>query len=1074
MAKINYRLGLKIGTNSISWCAFDLLENHTPHDILDSGVHLFHNGREVNRKNPNIPGTPLAAKRTEIRGIRRRNDRIKKRKRNVLKKLEHFGLSPKRNKLNYPLDILRLRDMAVTQKLEPEEIGRIFYILQKNRGYKSNRRDLKEGKKPTDIAIKNLNAALNNNMTLGQFLYRRNVEHDISSKFRGVLNEKNKLIFNFFPSRHMIEHEFDTIWHYQKQYYPDLLSDEAYAVIRNAIFYQRPLKPPSKGKCTLLPTECRMDWALPSAQRFRIIKEVNNMGFTSPDSMRGIKLNQAQRKKLYTELCLQGSLTFKQIKKLLDLSSAYEFNLDTNDREKLEGDRTAKIMRDIKCFGNKWDRFTIEQQDNIITILQNEDETDDAYMDEETLWHWLISKYEVSEEQANNIMAANLPKGCSQFGKTVITSLLSKMTEGMLEHEAISFYGWKVFSGETGEIYDKLPYYGEILGKHVVEDKDSSDPMIKEFGRLSNPSAHIAFNELRRLMNILKDRYGGWPEGISLHIERNLKKGTKEITKIMSGINSVSKRRKERRNEIERYKGGEAKNEDYQKMELWHELAEDPTQRKCIFTGRTISINMLFNEATEISYILPYSKTLDNTNANRILITAEGAYIKNNLLPYEAFIGQNGEYSYQSVLERSKILPKSKQWRFLPEALEIFKNKATTIILRGGIDGEVVETDLDPFAVAPLNDTDYLPKIFRKYLSHACNRGIKGVIATPNTLTGLLRASWGLNDLLRNDQSIIDHREGCVDAFVIGLTNYFTVKRVAEAALLSEKKGIKLTRILSQQLPYVNFDWEKMQSLLQNTIVCYKPDHSANAQLHEETYYGFVENNISKKTTTIVTRAPVNTLIKKNKKGEFISYIDNIRDEVWKKKIKDFIGDRQDLDIALSEFIHLNKDKVRGLRLLSEVSDNTLIPLEKFADNVPIKLVQSGSNHRVEIYCPVNGNNAGKWQMEIIRTFDANTAGFIPLWKRENPDAQLIMILHIGDMVAYEDKGKTIICRVKKIASSKTVFLIPHNIANREGADSFAWGASAKQLQLKKARHIIVKMTGEGYDPLVNKTRKAA
>lgn len=1067
---INYRLGLRIGTNSIGWCVLALAENNAPINMLDWGVRVFHDGREPSKLG--APGEPLAIRRTKMRSMRRGNERLKMRKKNILRQLVKFGFIKEgenfQNENIRKLNKLELRNNAVIKKLETYEISVAFFCLQQNRGFKSNRKDNQSAVnelKGMKLGISNLKTVLNNK-TLGQFLYERNIKNDISRKFRPEINEKGNILYNFYPSRDMVEAEFNKIWEVQKIYYPDLFVENAYKAIHKAIFYQRPLKPQPKGKCTLVPMDTRMDWAMPSAQRFRIVKEINNLDYTAPHNMRGIKLDQAQRKKLYNELCLKNSLTFKQINKLLGLSSEYEFNLNTNGREKLEGDRIASLMSDDKRFGAIWHKLNLTEQDDIIIKLQDDN------IDDETLENWLVTTYKIDKEHSYKIINTALPIGCSNFGNVVISQILPKMiNEGMLEHQAIAACGWKTQIDNVKELYTSLPYYGKVLGKHITKVGMSSDPMVKEFGRVSNPTLHIAFNQLRRLMNKLKDKYNCFPQEIIIQVDRNLKKGTKEIIKVNKEIYKNSKKNEKWRNEIERYKGSEATSEDYLKMKLWEELAEDPMHRKCVYSGNTINMSTLFSEEVKIDYILPYSRTLDNTSANLVLITTQGAYIKRNQTPYEAFSDQCEEYGYKKILERSYNLPKSKQWRFRADAMDIFNNKAKTIELKANIDGEIetVDTGLDPFAIRPLCDTDYVAKLTKKYLSYACRKGEKGVTATPGTLTGLLRSSWGLNDLLHKNYS--DHRQKIVDAFVISLTTYFTVRRVAEAALLAEKKGTKITKIIGNSNPYMAFDWEYIQKQLE-IVPSYKPDHGTNAQLHDETFYGYVGKGKKKDNIEIVVRVPFSSLIEIDARTKKIkNYIDSIRDNFLKKELKTFLGENIDKEAgiqALRDFPKTNiiNDKpnlwknIRSVRVLDEKPNNILITKKTSTKTI----AQGGSNHRAEIYCPQSGDNAGRWQMEIIKTFDANQSDFIPAWRLEFPDAELIFALHINDILVYETNKGIEIRRVKKMSGALNISLVPVNVV-KESSNEFTWAASAKQLQLKNARQILVEIDGSIYDP---------
>ncbi len=77
--------------------------------------------------------------------------------------------------------------------------------------------------------------------------------------------------------------EFNAIWNKQASDYPSMTA-EARDAIHEAIFFQRPLKQPPVGKCSLDPAKDKDDvegyrcpWAHPLAQRFRIWQEVRNL-----------------------------------------------------------------------------------------------------------------------------------------------------------------------------------------------------------------------------------------------------------------------------------------------------------------------------------------------------------------------------------------------------------------------------------------------------------------------------------------------------------------------------------------------------------------------------------------------------------------------------------------------------------------------------------------------------------------------------------------------------------------------------------------------------------------------------
>ncbi|MCO5332846.1 MAG: hypothetical protein M9893_02335 [Pyrinomonadaceae bacterium] len=72
--------------------------------------------------------------------------------------------------------------------------------------------------------------------------------HRTLAEYLVTLPKKRK----HFTHRAMTEDEFETIWNVQYQFHPDILTNELHAKLKNAIFYQRPLKLQRGliGKCT--------------------------------------------------------------------------------------------------------------------------------------------------------------------------------------------------------------------------------------------------------------------------------------------------------------------------------------------------------------------------------------------------------------------------------------------------------------------------------------------------------------------------------------------------------------------------------------------------------------------------------------------------------------------------------------------------------------------------------------------------------------------------------------------------------------------------------------------------------
>jgi len=174
-----------------------------------------------------------------------------------------------------------------------------------------------------------------------------------------------------------------------------------------------------------------------------------------------------------------------------------------------------------------------------------------------------------------------------------------------------------------------------------------------------------------------------------------------------------------------------------QLLKLWEELNPgDPLNRRCVYSGTVITPTMLFSGAVDIDHILPWSRTLDDSLANRILCTREANREKRNFAPAEV---PSWADRYEEILERAQHLPPNKRWRFARDAMERFEK----------------ERD---FLDRQLTDTQYLARLAHDYLGvlypdeEVDGDGVVArrnhIVVVTGRLTELLRRKWGLNGIL--------------------------------------------------------------------------------------------------------------------------------------------------------------------------------------------------------------------------------------------------------------------------------------------------------------------------------------
>lgn len=210
-------LGLDLGTNSIGWALVNEAESETEKsEILRVGVRV--NPLTVDELTNFEKGKSITtnADRTLKRSARRNLQRFKLRRENLIKILiennilsDSTLLSEAGNKSTF--ETYKLRARAVTEKISLEEFARVLLMINKKRGYKSSRKakSQDEGQLIDGMEIaKHLYAQ---NQTPGQFVL-------------GLLKEGKKYVPDFYRSD--LLNELDRIWNFQRQFFPNILTDD--------------------------------------------------------------------------------------------------------------------------------------------------------------------------------------------------------------------------------------------------------------------------------------------------------------------------------------------------------------------------------------------------------------------------------------------------------------------------------------------------------------------------------------------------------------------------------------------------------------------------------------------------------------------------------------------------------------------------------------------------------------------------------------------------------------------------------------------------------------------------------
>ncbi|MHC8508438.1 MAG: type II CRISPR RNA-guided endonuclease Cas9 [Rhodospirillales bacterium] len=802
------------------------------------------------------------------------------------------------------------------------------------------------------------------------------------------------------------------------------------------LLFQRPLKAQPVGKCTLDPKDKRAPRALPSAQRLRIYQEINHMEVRLPG--KGVrKLTTDERDMLVDKALNTGKFTFDTARTALKLPENAVFNLESERRKDLKGDETAAVLSAKKVWGKSWRELNLSDQDAAVENLLEE-------QDKEKLIEWLMEVHSLEREIAEAAAKVNLPPGHGNLGRIAAGKVLAELKAADVPtySEAVERAGYGSHSDfDDGEVFDQLPYYGEVLERHVAfGTSDHSHPPEKRFGKIANPTVHVALNQLRRTVNALMQEHGA-PKQIVVELARNLPLSAVGKSELQKTQNENKARNDARRAKLAEH--GQRDNYDNRmRLRLWEELnPKDAMDRCCPYTGKQISIERLFSADFEIEHVLPSSKTLDNSANNKTISDRAANRQKGDRPPYEVFSDTPG---YQDRVDK---MLREKRWRFGPDAMTRFDD-------RGG------------FLARHLNDTKYLSRISTAYLK----RTGADVWVTPGRLTSDLRWTWGLDSVLRGHnqpqeedsaakKNRNDHRHHAIDAVVVGLTDRGLLNEVARAAGQAEKNFDK--RYLAElEEPWADFR-ETVRGRIDKIVVSHKPDHGVQGGLHNDTAYGIAEGPDKKGRSVVVHRVPLSGMKK-------AADLDPVRDEIIKKYLQTATAgltgkEFTDALVAAGEQMI---PPVRKVRICETIS---VIPISdpKHHGEKPYKAYKGDANYCYDIWA----DGKGKWTGEVVSRFEANQSGFDTKAEKGRNGQPLIMRLRKDDMLAIEEPGATRqFMYIAHITEGK-IALAEHFEANvdardRNKEDNFSYKRSAPStLQKLKARLVRVDPSGRVFDP---------
>lgn len=740
---MKYVLGLDIGITSVGWAVLNLDEKR----IEDLGIRAFNKA-----ENPK-DGSPLAEPRRIARCARRRLHRRAGRLRRAKDLFVKFGLIHE-NQREHIFEVLpdkspwQLRAEGLDRKLTGEEFARALFHIIKRRGFKSNRKKVKQAEDGEILSSIGSNKQIMQEReyrTAGEMLWRDEKFHDHK---RNTFDSYENSI-----DRATLEEEIKTLFQRQRELGNAHASSEFEQAILEVFNWQKPFASGDDilklvGYCTFETGELRAARHSYHAERFNLLSKINNLTY----SLNGdrLKLPQEERLKITAMAYDQASVTYAQIRKKLNLPDDARFSgLDYMRRPEKGAPRVESVEQAektdfYKLYGYHTLRKACEAAGVWDQVKSNPGMMDDLA--------FALSFYKTDEDITNCLTERETPpeiieavSGCEGFSKTIhlstafIKKILPHMEEGLVYSEACAKAGDDHSHPKSAEKLDKLP------------------PISPDVTR--NPVVLRALSQSRKVVNSVISRYGS-PYRIHIELARDMGR-------------SADERRKIQRQQDENRKNNEAVDEQFRsdfkrepngtdrlKLRLYREQGG-----KCLYSGKSIEIERLFEPGyTELDHIIPYSRCFDDSMSNKALVLATENQKKRNRTPYEVFSAHWDEFE---GLVRTIIRDPKKRNNLLRK-----------------------ELNEDEWKERSLQDTKYIAREFgrfvRENLIFTGDAEKQRVVCVNGRITARTRGFWGLEKAKDREKDDLHH---ALDAAVVATLLQHQITLITEHARIVEVGG---------------------------------------------------------------------------------------------------------------------------------------------------------------------------------------------------------------------------------------------------------------------------------------------
>ncbi len=697
-------------------------------------------------------------------------------------------------------DVWVLRIKALSESLTAVELVRVLTHLAKHRGFKSARKAAEEQDKKSESG--QILSAIKKNME--QLAENKSLAQVIAERANGGKKRNSDGDYSNSIPRAEIERELFMIFEAQKSY--GIFTQDLYDDFVKIAFRQRGIKSVGDmvGFCTFEKQEKRAPKQAPTAEFFVAWSKINNLCVYEGDEKRF--LTEEERQALFALLKTTQKVKYKAISSKIFKGKDIQFaNLDYKNTVKKSNNGTEKqtdpedtLFYEMKgwhtlkaAFGDLWKEAQTDTEllDKAVTVIATE-KNDDA-----------------------------IKKGLQNIGvpAAYISVLLPLTFDKFINLSLKALYAINphLQAGlKYNEACEKAGYDFKDTGEKLCAEQGKFLPAIPQEKQTTVPVVNRTVAQFRKVYNAMVREYGE-PDQINIETGRDLKKSHEERDKI---------KKQQKENEAKNQGAVDFLNEqgmrpngtNILKLRLYKEQ-----ECKCIYSGKAIDINRLDEIGyLEVDHILPYSRSMDNSQANKVLVFSDENQKKGNKTPFEYIGGAD---------------PKNVKWQeykaFVLSMPNLSKNKKEKLLT------ETFNEREQEFKQRNANDNSYIALFVKKYLqdgidfSHSLHVQTKNkILAINGNVTAYLRHQWGL--MKKREESDKHHAQ---DAIVIACASQGMVQALSKLSKIagnvhSEKNRAKYL----VQKPWANFR-EDVLAAVDKVFVSRAVRMSATGSAHKDT-----------------------------------------------------------------------------------------------------------------------------------------------------------------------------------------------------------------------------------------------